>query len=163
MLKACNNNCNKENTIIFFIIIIPTIAIFILSYFCIIFLWIFLRIISLLIIIPIIYYLYKKEFCFCLIFTYNIVYIIAVLFLWSFNHSSFAFDLDHLRIWLLFIILEVVSISIILCHYYTKYKDKGAILSQIDEENKIFPFAMSEYINSNINLNNLLENEILNK
>ena len=46
---------------------------------------------------------------------------------------------------------------------YTKYKDEGAILSQIDEENKIFPFAMSEYINSNINLNNLLENEILNK
>ena len=163
MLKACNNNCNKENTIIFFIIIIPIIVILILSYFCIIFLWIFLRIISLFIIIPTIYCLYKKECCFCLTLTYNIVYIIVVVFLWSVNHCSLVFYIDHLWIWLLFIILEVVSIPIILCHYYTKYKDEGVILPQIDEENKIFPFAMSEYINSNINLNNLLENEIINK
>ena len=160
MIKACKNNCNKKNTLIFFIIIVPAITILILSYFWIIFLWIFLAIISLFIIILIIYNLCKKEGCFCLIFTYNIIYIIVVLFLWSVNHCSFAFYIDNLWIWLLFIIFEVVLILIYLYFKYKKYKNEDATLSQINEENKIFPFAISEYINSNINLDNLLENEI---
>ena len=160
MIKACKNNCNIKNTIIFFITIVPTITILILSYFWIIFLWIFLAIISLFIIILIIYNLCKKEGCFCLIFTYNIIYIIVVLFLWSVNHCSFAFIIDYWFIWLLFIIVEVVFILRKLYKNYKKYKNEDATLSQINEENKIFPFAISEYINSNINLDNLLENEI---
>lgn len=162
MIKACKNNCNIKNIIIGFIIILPTIAIFILSCFCIIFLWIFLGLIALSIIILIIYMLCKKEgFCFCFIFTYNIIYIIIVVVWWSVNHCSFAFYIDNLWIWLLFIIIEVVIILFYLyCRVYKNYKNEDVNVFEIGEENKIFPFAISEYINSNINLDNLLENEI---
>ena len=157
MFKDCNICA------IFFIIIIISaiIAIIILSYFWIEILWIFLGIISLFIIFPIIYYLWKKERCFCLIFIYNIAYIIAVVAFWSANQCSFTFYIDHKWIWLSFIILEFIIILIRLYNNYKQYEAEGATLSQIDENNKIFPFALVKYINSNLNVDNLLENEII--
>ena len=102
----------------------------------------------------------RRLFLFFLIFIYNIVIIIVVVIWWSVNHCSFAFIIDYLWLFLLLIIFDVFLISINLYFNYKKYKDEGTTLSQINEENKIFPFAISEYINSNINLDNLLENEI---
>ena len=107
----------------------------------------------------------KKKYCFCFIFTYNVIYIILVVCLWSFNHCSFDFLIKKWFLFfsLIFFIIEFVIIFYNLYNDYQKYKSEGAELKKNKEENKIFPFAICEYINSNLNLDNLIEKEIINQ
>ena len=64
---------------------------------------------------------------------------------------------------LIFFIIEFVIIFYNLYNDYQKYKSEGAELKKNKEENKIFPFAICEYINSNLNLDNLIEKEMINQ
>lgn len=150
---------------IFGIIIICVVLITILSYFWIFFLWGVFIIISIILIIVIIYNMIcnkkkKKYICFCIIFTYNIIYIIIVIIFWSVNHCSLEFLKKYWYFSVIFFIIELFFIIFNLRYYYKKYKNEGT-KSENKKENKIFPFAICEYINSNLNLDNLIENEII--
>ena len=105
----------------------------------------------------------KEEYCFLIIFILNIIYIIFVgIFWWWLNQCSIEYFIDKIWCWLLPII-ELVFFIIYIIYKSNEYKkDNGAHTFQ---QNQIicFPFAIINYLNSNLNIDNLLENEIINK
>ena len=149
ILSSIYKFIGKELCIILIFIIIA-IAIFIISYFCIICLWIFIGIFSLPIILQIYYYLVEKKSCCSLIFfSLHLPIIIIFIVIWSINKCSFPFPNDYK--WLIIILIVLVYIIIIgLVLYFKKrnYKKKD-INSKIDTllEDEIKKILLEEKIN----------------
>jgi hypothetical protein len=105
----------------------------------------------------------KCEIVFLIFFIANVLYIILVGILWCLlDQCSLKFFKDNKWTWIS-PLGELVLIIICVFCIYRKYKIEDDTNRFNENQPKIFPFAINKYINSNLNIDNLLEKEIINE
>ena len=92
----------------------------------------------------------------------NIIYIGIILWFWH-KQYSFAFFFECKFFWIFPIVQSAIIIVYVIC-LYCKMKNKKVNDTLLSQGQTIsYPIALVKYINSNLNLDNLLEENIINK
>ena len=162
MCKIIGKNIGILFLIIIFIIIVIVIAEFLWNWKYT--LYLLFAIFSLAIIL---YYiglnLYKNgEYLFLIVFFLNIIYIGIILWFWH-KQCSFAFFLEYKLFWI-WPIFQLAFIIVYVSWLYCKMKKKKFNDTLLSLGQTIsYPIALVKYINSNLNIDNLLEENIINK
>jgi len=133
-------------------------------YYLIIILYILLIVFFVIIIFKIIKNLYKKgQLCFLIFFILNIIYIGSIIILWWLNEYSFKFLKDKIWCWLIPIAELIVIVFCIYNYYQKNLKEKLTEETSVEGQITSYPLSLVKYIDSNLNLDNLLEKEIINE